>query len=394
MITYDFDAPIDRFGTDSLKFDRAESFGRSSELLSLWVADMDFKAPVEVVDAIVQRANHGIFGYTDPGDDYYRSVSEWMRVRQGWEIDPGSILITPGVVFALAVAVRAYTQPGDAVLFMPPVYYPFAGVIEENGRALAEVPLVYPGDGGYEIDFDRFERVAAESSAKLLLLCSPHNPVGRVWHRDELERLARICCERGITIVSDEIHADFIRPGSTHIPIASLSPEIADITVTATSASKTFNLAGLQVANIIISNQKLRHDFRVALEVTGYSLPNTLGLVATKAAYEFGASWLDQLNAYLEGNWALLADFLEKRIPQLQLVEAEGTYLAWVDCRALGLDDKRLERFILDDAGLWLDQGHIFGKPGSGFIRINIATQRAYLLRALEQLAASVTRVF
>ena len=390
MTTYDFDIPVDRYGTDSLKFDRAELFGRSPELLSLWVADMDFKTPDEVVDAIVKRARHGIFGYTDAGADYYQAVAAWMRNRHGWEINPKGILTTPGVVFALSVAVRAYTQPGDAVLYMPPVYYPFAGVIKENGRALAEAPLVYTDGGGYAIDFEQFERVAVESGAKLLLFCSPHNPVGRVWRREELERLTRICLEHGITIASDEIHEDFIRPGHRHIPTASLSPEVADITVTLTSASKTFNLAGLQVANAIFSNNRLRRAFATALNVTGYNEANTLGIVATKAAYEFGASWLDQLNAYLEGNWALLADFLNERIPELKLVEAEGTYLAWVDCRALGFDDEGLKRFILDEAKLWLDQGDIFGKPGSGFIRINIATQRAYLQRALEQLANAV----
>ena len=392
MTTYDFDIPVDRHGTDSLKYDRAELFGRSPDLLSLWVADMDFKTPDEVIEAIVQRANHGIFGYTDPGVDYYQAVAAWMRNRHGWEIDPKGILTTPGVVFALAVAVRAYTQPGDAVLYMPPVYYPFAGVIKENGRVLAEAPLVFSEKSGrYAIDFEQFERVAVESGAKLLLFCSPHNPVGRVWRREELERLVQICLEQGITIVSDEIHEDFIRPDHTHIPTASLSPEVADITVTLTSASKTFNLAGLQVANAIFSNERLRREFATALSITGYNQANTLGIVATKAAYEFGASWLDQLNAYLEGNWALLADFLDERIPELKLVEPEGTYLAWVDCRALGLDDRGLKRFILDDAKLWLDQGDIFGKPGSGFIRINIATQKAYLLRALEQLATAVT---
>lgn len=391
MTTYDFDIAIDRSGTDSLKFDRAEMFGRSPDLLSLWVADMDFKTPDEVIEAIVKRAKHGIFGYTDPGSDYYESVSAWMRSRHSWEIDPKSILVTPGVVFALAVAVRAYTKPGDAVLYMPPVYYPFAGVIKENGRALAEAPLVFREDGGrYAIDFEQFERAAVESGAKLLLFCSPHNPVGRVWRKEELERLARICLRHGITIVSDEIHEDFIRPGHVHIPTASLSPEIADITVTLTSASKTFNLAGLQVANAIVSNAKLRRAFATALSVTGYNQANTLGIVATKAAYEHGAPWLGQLNAYLEGNWAFLADFLEEHIPELKLVEAEGTYLAWIDCRTLGLDDERLKRFILDDAKLWLDQGDIFGKPGSGFIRINIATQKAYLRSALEQLAAAI----
>jgi len=391
MTTYDFDMPIERHGTDSLKFDRAESRGRSSELLSLWVADMDFKTPDEVVRAIVARAEHGIFGYTEPGPDYFESVAAWMRSRHGWEVDPGHILVTPGVVFALAVAVRAYTEPGDAVLFQPPVYYPFSGVVADNGRAFAEAPLAYAGDGGeYTIEFDAFERVAVESGAKLFLLCNPHNPVGRVWREDELRRLGDICLRQCITIVSDEIHQDFIRPGHRHIPIASLSPEFADITVTLTSASKTFNLAGLQVANIIADNPELRRAFARAVHVSGYSQANTLGLAATKAAYDYGADWLGQLGAYLEGNWAFLAGFLEQRIPELKLVQAEGTYLAWIDCRALGLSDGELKHFILDEAKLWLDQGDMFGAPGSGFIRINIATQKAYLERALLQLEAAV----
>jgi len=391
MTTYDFDAPIERHGTDSLKFDRAESRGRSPELLSLWVADMDFRTPDQVVRAIVERAEHGIFGYTEPGPDYFASVAAWMRERHGWNVDPRHILVTPGVVFALAMAIRAYTEPGDAVLFMPPVYYPFSSVIAENRRSFAEAPLAYAGDGGdYRIDFDAFERAAAESGAKLLLFCSPHNPVGRVWREDELRRLGDICLRHGITIVSDEIHQDFIRPGHRHIPIASLSSELADATVTLTSASKTFNLAGLQVANIIVDNAKLRRAFTRAISASGYSQPNTLGLAATKAAYDYGADWLGQLGAYLEGNWTSLREFLEARIPELKLVEAEGTYLAWIDCRALGLDDEALKRFILDDAKLWLDQGDIFGAPGSGFIRINIATQRSYLEQALQQLEAAV----
>lgn len=391
MTAYDFDTPIERHGTDSLKFDQQPPSEAAEDILSLWVADMDFKAPVEVIDAITARTRHGVFGYTEASDAYYRSVAAWMQNRHRWAIDPRRILITPGVVFALAVAVRAFTSPGDAVLYQPPVYYPFSGVIQENGRVPAEAPLTYLGAGnGYTIDFDAFERVAVESNAKLLLFCSPHNPVGRVWREDELACLADICLRHGITIVSDEIHADFVRPGFKHIPLASLSPEIADITVTLTSASKTFNLAGLQVAHAIAANEERRRAFAQALWVSGYSLPNALGLVATKAAYDSCAPWVDALNVYLEGNWLLLERFVEERIPELKLVKAQGTYLAWLDCRALGMDDKQFKHFILRDAGLWLDQGDIFGAPGSGFVRINLATQKAYLEKALIRLEQAV----
>ena len=391
MTEYDFDTPVERHGTDSLKFDCAERYHRAPDLLSLWVADMDFRTPEPVVDAVVERAQHGVFGYTEPGLPYYRSVVQWMGSRHNWTIEAGWIALVPGVVCGLATAVRAYTEPGDAVLIQPPVYYPFSSVIRENGRAVVEAPLVYDAkNGSYTIDFDAFERALVESGAKLFFLCSPHNPVGRVWTRDELRRLAEICLAHETIIVSDEIHMDFVRPGHTHVPMANIAPRISEATVTLTSASKTFNLAGLQLSNAIIPNRRLRMLFKDAALAGGYGMGNTLGLTATKAAYDYGAPWLDALRGYLEGNWAFLREFLETRIPELKLVEAEGTYLAWVDCRALALDDAQLKQFILDEARLWLDQGDIFGKPGSGFIRINIATQKSYLERALLQLEAAV----
>ncbi len=386
-----FDIPVERHGTDSLKFDRALSRHRSPDLLSLWVADMDFKTPDAVTDAIVERTRHGIFGYTEPDDSYYEAVAGWMSDRHGWAVKKEWFVILPGVVFGLAAAVRAFSQPGDAVLIMPPVYYPFTEVIVDNGRELAEVPLVYSRESGrYSIDYDAFEHTAVASGAKLFLLCSPHNPAGRIWTRDELVRLGEICLSHGITIVSDEIHMDFERTGYRHIPTASISSELAHNTVSLTSASKTFNLAGLHAAHAIIENPELRKRFTAEVQAAGYSQGNTLGLVATKAAYQHGGAWLDALLEYLEDNWRFLGEFIEERLPELSLIKAEGTYLAWIDCSSLGMDDGELQRFILEDAGLWLDQGHIFGKSGSGFIRINIATQQSYLRKALEQLEAAV----
>jgi len=392
MRTYDFDTPIDRHGTDCLKFDFAVERHRSPDLLSLWVADMDFRTPDEVIDAITERTRHGIFGYTDPGEAYFRALVHWMGTRYGLNVTREDTTVTPGVVFALATCVRAFTKPGDSVLVQRPVYYPFTGVIVENGRKLVNAPLLYR-EGAYAIDLDAFEHAVAESGAKLFLLCNPHNPVGRVWTRDELAGMGAICAAHGVTVVSDEIHMDFARPGFSHTSFATLSPELADIAVTCTSASKTFNLAGLQVANITIGNERLRTAFRSEVFAEGYSQPNTLGMVATQAAYEHGADWLAQLKDYLEGNWQLLADHLAHYAPQLYLIPAQGTYLSWIDCHALGLGPRELERFVEDEAGLWLDCGHIFGPEGNGFIRINIATQRAYLKQALKQLTDAIARL-
>lgn len=390
-MTYDFDAPVNRRGTDSLKFDRAEVRGRSSDLLSLWVADMDFPTPREVVRAIQDRAAHGIFGYTEPGPAYYEALDGWCSRRYGWHVPVEQVTVTPGVVFALAAAVRAFTGPGDAVIIQRPVYYPFTGVVEANGRTIANAPLAFDGSTS-SIDFEAFERATRESGAKLFLLCNPHNPVGRAWTADELGRLGEICARHGIIVVSDEIHMDFARPGAAHTSYATMDPELTRRSVICTSASKTFNLAGLQVANVAIPDEQLRRRFREAVDQVGYSQPNTLGLVATQAAYEHGEPWLDALKGYLEGNWELLARMLSDHAPELCLIEAESTYLAWVDCRALGLGACELERFVEDEAGLWLDCGHIFGPEGAGFIRINIATQRAYLARALDQLCDAVAR--
>lgn len=397
-MAYDFDTPVNRHGTDCLKYDRAIERGHDPDLLSLWVADMDFATAPEIVQAICERAQHGIFGYTEPGPAYLQAFNAWCSDRYGWQAPAEQVTVTPGVVYALAAAVRAFTEPGDAVIVQQPVYYPFTGVVEANGRTLANVPLTFDGTR-YSIDFDAFEHTAEESGARLFLLCNPHNPAGRAWTAEELMRLASICKRHGIIAVSDEIHMDFARPGHKHVSFATLddisgSPiDLDGKFVVCTSASKTFNLAGLQVANVTIPDEELRRAFRREINASGYSQPNTLGIVATQAAYEHGGAWLSELKDYLEGNWEMLTNTLAQHAPMLRLVEAESTYLAWIDCRALGLDAARLERFIEDEAGLWLDCGHIFGEGGEGFIRINIATQRAYLAQALDQLCAAIARM-
>ena len=390
-MTYDFDASVNRYGTDCLKFDRAEARHRSPDLLSLWVADMDFATTPEIVETLCERSRHGIFGYTEPGPAYFEALDAWCAERYGWNAPAHQVTVTPGVVYALAAAVRAFTDPGDAVVIQQPVYYPFTGVVEANGRRVANATLSYD-DKRYTIDFDAFERTVAESSAKLFILCNPHNPAGRAWTAGELTRLAEICVRHDVIVVSDEIHMDFARPGHEHVSLATVNARLNGRFAICTSASKTFNLAGLQVANIVIPDEGLRRRFRCEVDASGYSQPNTLGLVATQAAYEHGAPWLAELKDYLEGNWALLASSLAERTPLLHLVEAESTYLAWIDCRALGLNARQLERFVEDEAGLWLDCGHIFGEGGEGFVRINVATQRAYLKRAVDQLCDAVER--
>lgn len=387
MTTYDFDTAVERHGTDCLKFDCAESRHRSPELLSLWVADMDFRTAPEILEALQRRVEHGIFGYTEPQQPYFSAVARWHAERYGWEPRREWAVVTPGVVFALAMAVKAFSKPGDCVLVQQPVYYPFTEVVEDNGRRVLNVPLVLAADGGsYAIDFAAFEAAVAEHKPALFLLCNPHNPGGRVWTRSELERLAVICLEHGVIMVSDEIHQDFARPGYEHCSLATLGPHVLERAVICTSPSKTFNLAGTQVSNIFIANPQLREAFKRQVAAAGYSQGNTLGLVACQAAYEHGGPWLAALKEYLEGNWQLLREHLAQHAPQLRLMESQSTYLAWIDCRALGLYGRELRRLVEDEAGLWLDLGTMFGKDGDGFIRINIATQRRYLHQALTQL--------
>ncbi|QNH54603.1 pyridoxal phosphate-dependent aminotransferase [Selenomonas timonae] len=381
-----FDEIIDRRNTSCLKYDFAAERGYPADILPFWVADMDFRTPTPVIDALKARAEHGIFGYTQVKDDYVIVLQNWFRTRHDWAIERSDLIITPGVVFAIANAIRAFTKKSDAVLIQQPVYYPFANMIRQNERILVDSPLRLI-EGHYEIDFEDFEQKVIEHSVKLFILCSPHNPVGRVWTRAELEQLAAICLRHNVIVVADEIHEEFVRPGFRHIPFAAISDEAAAITVTCTSPSKTFNLAGLQISNIFIRDKELRHRFKEELSRTGYDEPNTLGLAGAKAAYEYGAAWLTELLAYLEENNARTRAFLAQHLPKVTLIEPEGTYLLWLDFSAYGLSDEELNAKIIRDAYLWLDDGPIFGAGGSGFQRINIACPWATLEQGLKNLA-------
>lgn len=382
---YDFDTVIDRRGTGSLKYDLAVRRGKPADVLPMWVADMDFQTAPQITKRLEGVVQHAIYGYTEPDESYFEALKNWYGTRFGWEVRRPWLVKTPGVVFALAEAVRAFTEPGDAVLIQQPVYYPFAGVIEENDRVLVNSPLQLI-DGHYEIDFEDFEQKIVENQVKLFLLCSPHNPVGRVWKEEELRRLGEICLAHGVIVTSDEIHSDFTFPGHTHHIFASLGERFADISVICTAPSKTFNLAGLQVSNIWIPNPQLRRKFRRAVEQTGYSQLNTVGLAACQAAYEEGGPWLEELKAYLVSNLDFMREFLKTETPELHLIEPDGTYLIWVDFRDLGMTEDEREVFILKEAKLWLDSGAIFGPDGEGFERFNIACPRATLTQALVQL--------
>lgn len=386
---FDFDKEIQRYGTDCVKYDAAEAQGYPADILPLWVADMDFQAPPCVQEALGNAVAHGIFGYSFRSDSYCDAVTGWFRRRFGWEVEKAWMLQTPGVVFALSTAVRVTTAPGDAVLVQPPVYYPFYRVIEQNGRKIVESGLVYE-NGKYSIDFADVEAKIVENDVKLFILCSPHNPVCRVWTEEELARLGAICRRHGVKVVSDEIHCDFAFPDHPHTPFVKACPDMAEDTILCTAPSKSFNLAGLQVSNIFIPGAALRARFKQELDRISYSEPNCLGMVACKAAYQGAEEWLEECKAYMRGNLDYVRSFLAENLPQIKLVEPEGTYFAWLDCSGLGLSKAELDELVVKKANLWLDSGAIFGACAEQFQRVVLACPRSTVEKAMTQLKAAV----
>ncbi len=386
---YNFDEIIDRRNTDCLKYDFAVENGMPADVLPLWVADMDFRTAPGILERIERDAAFGIYGYTEGGDDYFRAVAAWYEDYFGWKVDRSWLVKTPGIVFAISTAVQALTDEGDAVIIQQPVYYPFSAVIKDNGRVLINNELVLK-DGRYEIDFEDFEQKIIGNKVKLFILCSPHNPVGRVWSAEELRKLGEICLKYDVKVVSDEIHSDFVYEGRKHHVFATLDPAFAQNSIICTAPSKTFNLAGLQASNIFIPNQQIREAFEKKISAVGYSQLNMIGLHACQAAYETGREWLEELKVYLKGNLDYARAYLEENIPQIKLIEPEGTYLIWLDCRGLGLTEKQLEDLIVHKAKLWLDAGTIFGEAGAGFERINLACPRAVLREAFGRLDKAV----
>lgn len=385
---YDFDTPIDRTHTWSIKHDFKKENGKADNILPLWVADMDFRSPDSVVEALKKAVDHGIFGYSRADESYFDAVAAWYQKRHHLTLQPEWMTCTPGIVFALSIAVRAFTQEGDAVLIQPPVYHPFSRAILRNKRTLVENPLVLK-DGHYEMDLEELEQKVLDEHVKLMILCNPHNPVGRVWTREELTSLADICLRHHVYVISDEIHGDFVWQGHEQTPYASISEEACLHSMMCTAPSKTFNLAGMATSNLFIPDPEMRRKFRSELLDVGQENMNRLGLFACRAAYEGGGEWLDQLIGYLAGNLALVRDFCKNRVPQIQLVEPEGTYLAWLDCRELGMTDDELMAFFSDEAKVWLDPGTHSGEQGSGFMRFNLGSSRSVIAQALDQIEAA-----
>lgn len=381
---YNFDKYIDRKNTNSTKWDYNSFFFGREDVLPMWVADMDFESPPEVREAMLRSVEHGIYGYFQRSDGYYRSIINWLYKRHRWRIDREWIVSTPGVVTALNIAIITYTSPGDKVLIQTPVYPPFYNVVRNNGRQLVTNSLKEE-DGRYTMDFDDLE-TKMRDDVKMMILCSPHNPVGRVWNREELEKVCNLCYKYGVLLVSDEIHSDIVYDGYEHRPIATICSEMLDNSITCIAPSKTFNIAGLEESTIIIPNENLRRKFQNTIKKIGIGGGNIFGVTALEAAYTYGEQWLDELLAYLQGNLDYLNDSLKRNKSGVKFYMPEGTYLVWLDFRSTGLLGDELSRFIIDEAKLGLNDGRDFGEEGNGFMRMNIACPRAILREGIDRL--------
>jgi cystathionine beta-lyase len=389
-MTFNFDRIIDRSHTHSYKWDQSEKLFGNKEILPLWVADMDFESPPAVQAALQQRVSKGIYGYTIKSETYTNAIVQWFKRRHEWVIKPQWITDSPGIVTSLSLAVELYSEPGSSVIVQSPVYYPFYDVIRMNNREVAINPLLIH-NGRYEMDYAQLEQLMINGS-KLLLLCSPHNPGGRVWERDELLQLGALCIQYGVTVISDEIHCDLILPGHKHTPFASLSEEIADITLTCLAATKTFNLPGLQTSYIVASNSDIKRKFDYRLKTLSLHMAHYLSQDAVQAAYETGDEWLDELLVYIEGNVQLTMSYLEQHLPDVKPMRPDGTYMIWVDCRGLGLTVSELKELMFQKAGVAFSEGSVFGIEGQGWLRINLACPRSYLQTALERFCLAAAK--
>ncbi len=390
MARYNFDEQIERRNSGCYKYDYAGAYFGTDKILPMWVADMDFRTPDFIMEAIRERARHEILGYSVKPDSFFSAIIDWYGKRQNWHIDKEWIQFSPGVVPALSMAVKAFSSRGDKVIVQPPVYHPFFSVVRENGR----VPLYNPlkeEDGTWKMDLDDLKDKIDEKT-KLILLSHPHNPAGRVWTREELAGLASICLENDIIIISDEIHSDLLFEPHLHIPLATLSDEIASKTLTCVAPSKTFNTAGLSSSVVVIPDQTLREGFSHEINTGHLGMGNIFGVVALEAAYSMGEDWLEQLLVYLQGNIKLLDDFITDRLPGVRMTPPEATYLAWLDMKELGLKGKKLRQFLIEKAGVGLNDGATFGPGGEGYQRLNFASPRSLLEQALEQIETAIRK--
>lgn len=372
-----------------MKYDGAEMMNQKEGLIPLWVADMDFPVPEAVTEVLQKKVDHGIYGYGLLENSYYDAVTGWFRTNFDADYKKEWIVNTPGVVFAICQAVRNFTEPGDPVLINRPVYYPFSTSIENNGRRIVNSPLIYK-DGTYTIDPEDLEKKIIENNIKLYIFCNPHNPVGRVWTKEELSVIADICERHDVIVVSDEIHCDFVWPGNKFTPFHQIASGRNLRYLVCTAPSKTFNLAGLQVSNIFIPDAELRRKFRTELSAIGYFGLSVMGAAACEAAYTHGSEWLQELRSYIWENIEFTDQFIKENLPQISFTKPEGTYLLWLDMSSFGMTAEELDRFMIDEAGLWLDGGSMFGPEGNAFQRINAACHRSTLVRALEQLKEAV----
>ncbi|WP_077329022.1 MalY/PatB family protein [Virgibacillus siamensis] len=386
---YDFDKVINRYNTNSVKWDKTERLFGDKDILPMWIADMDFACPNPVVDAIKERAEHGIFGYTSRSRNYFEAFIDWVERRHDWSIKKQWIRCTPGIMTALSIAIQTFTNEGDRIIIQTPVYTPFTEVIEKNNREIVLNPLKLDHKK-YKVDYENLKEVAANTDVKMIILCNPHNPVGRVWSKEELTKLGQICMENDVLVVSDEAHMDIVHKGSIHTPFASISEEFADNSITCTAPSKTFNLAGVQMANNIIPNKELRDSFTNMIDRLYLGLSNTFGVTAVENAYRYGEEWFDKFLDYIEDNLAFLTEFIETNLEEIKVIPPEGTYLVWLDCRELGMDAKALEDFLQKKAKIAFDEGYTFGVGGEGFTRVNIACPRQTLEEGLRRIEKAV----
>lgn len=384
---YDFDKYIERKGTDSVKYDLNGIIFGKEDVLPMWVADMDFEVPDFIREAINERASHPVYGYTYRPRKFFESAARWISRRHGWEVSPDSFSFSPGIVPALNMIVMEFSEPGERILVQPPVYFPFFNAITNHKRELVYNQLI-ERNGVYEIDFDQLEQ-EFKKGIKIFFLCNPHNPVGRVWMKEELEKLATLVVKYKVLVISDEIHSDLLLFGNKHIPFASLGKEVADLTFTCMAPSKTFNLAGLYTSVVIATNPALKKAYEHILDAVHVGGGCLFGQVAFEAAYSHGEEWLGQLNSYLEQNFMMLKEFLGSSLPGAVISPLEATYLVWIDLAFLGKDEEELKRFIIEDAGLGLNDGPMFGPGGANYQRMNIATTREVLRKGLEQLATA-----
>ncbi|MCM3759549.1 pyridoxal phosphate-dependent aminotransferase [Alkalihalobacillus oceani] len=385
-----FDQVIPRLGTNSLKWDMTEQRFGEKDLLPLWVADMDFKAPQAVIDALHQKVEHGIYGYPAHSGSVDKAVQNWLQRRFQWQVEADSFLYTSGVVPTISFIIQAFTEPEDEIIIQTPVYYPFFEVVKKNKRTLLRNPLAFDGER-YEMDYDQLESIITEKT-KMLILCHPHNPVGRVWKQDELEKLAAVCKKHDLLVVSDEIHADLLFKGQQHIPFASLNKDASERTLTCLAPSKTFNLAGIQTSYVVAENKQLRQKLANHLANMFVSGTNMFAEVATEAAYTHGEQWLEDLMSYVESNYQFVKSYVETHLPRLRVMDCEGTYLLWLDCSKLPLTADERKKWFIEEARVALNHGLIFGEEGKDFERVNLACPRKTLEQGLEQIRQAYER--